>query len=106
MTWQPIPAGSASPLEPPASAVTSSRRAGGQVVQPWASRQRSSDSTVNAAVHMVNTTAVTTTRTGLRVHAELDASQYTTGSAVSDTQMAALAITPRLARRLELHPAS
>ena len=42
---------------------------------------------------IVNTIAATTTRTGLRVHAELDTSNYPTGEAISDTQMAALAIT-------------
>jgi transposase len=41
---------------------------------------------------IVNTIAATTTRTGLTVHAELDTSCYPTGEAVSDAQMAALAI--------------
>ena len=41
---------------------------------------------------IVNTIAATTTRTGLTVHAELDTSRYPTGEAVSDAQMAALAI--------------
>ncbi len=42
---------------------------------------------------IVSTIAAATTRTGLRVHAELDTSQYATGQAISDVQMAALAIT-------------
>jgi hypothetical protein len=39
---------------------------------------------------IVNTIAATTTRTGLRVRAELDASGYETGVQVSDAQMSAL----------------
>ena len=39
---------------------------------------------------IVNTIAATTTRTGLRVHAELDTSAYDTGIKVSDRQMDAL----------------
>jgi hypothetical protein len=39
---------------------------------------------------IVNTIAATTTRAGLRVHAELDTSGYDTGVQVSDEQMAAL----------------
>jgi Rhodopirellula transposase DDE domain len=39
---------------------------------------------------VVNTIAATTTRTGLRVHAELDPGTYDTGLTVSDAQMAAL----------------
>ena len=35
----------------------------------------------------------TTTRTGLKVHAELDDTIYPTGIKISDTQMAALPIT-------------
>ena len=42
---------------------------------------------------IVNTIAATTTRTGLRVRAELDTSSYPTGIQVSDTQMAALPVT-------------
>jgi transposase len=42
---------------------------------------------------IINTIAATTTRTGLRVHAELDTRHYRTGEAISDAQMAALAIT-------------
>jgi transposase len=42
---------------------------------------------------IVNTIAATTTRTGLRVHAQLDTSSYDTGVKVSDEQMAALPIT-------------
>ena len=41
---------------------------------------------------IVNTIAATTTRTGLRVHAELDPGQYPKGETVSDAQMAALPI--------------
>src|SRR6266536_4915847 len=40
----------------------------------------------------INTIAATTTRTGLKVHAELDTSNNPTGEAISDAQMAALAI--------------
>src|SRR6266852_2393351 len=42
---------------------------------------------------VVNTIAATTTRTGLRVHAELDPGSYETGSKVSDAQLAALPLT-------------
>jgi hypothetical protein len=42
---------------------------------------------------VVNTIAATTTRTGLKVQAELDTAQYTTGVTISDEQMAGLAIT-------------
>jgi transposase len=41
---------------------------------------------------VVNTIAATTTRTGLKVQAELDTAQYTTGVTISDEQMAGLAI--------------
>ena len=41
---------------------------------------------------IINTIAATTTRTGLKVRAELDTSHYPTGEAISDAQMAALAI--------------
>jgi hypothetical protein len=42
---------------------------------------------------IVQTIAATTTRTGLRVHAELDTSAYQTGLQVSDQQMDALPLT-------------
>ncbi len=42
---------------------------------------------------IVQTIAATTTRTGLRVHAELDAGAYQTGIQVSDRQMDALPLT-------------
>jgi hypothetical protein len=42
---------------------------------------------------IVKTIASTTTRTGLRVHAELDTSAYATGVKVSDAQMNALPLT-------------
>jgi Rhodopirellula transposase DDE domain len=42
---------------------------------------------------VVQTIAATTTRTGLRVHAELDDGAYPTGVQISDQQMAALPIT-------------
>ena len=42
---------------------------------------------------IVQTIAATTTRTGLRVRAELDTGSYPTGVRISDQQMAALAIT-------------
>jgi Rhodopirellula transposase DDE domain len=41
----------------------------------------------------VQTIAATTTRTGLRVHAELDTSTYDTGVKISDRQMGALPLT-------------
>ena len=41
----------------------------------------------------MQTIAATTTRTGLRVHAELDASTYDTGVKVSDAEMEALPLT-------------
>jgi hypothetical protein len=42
---------------------------------------------------IVNSIAATTTRTGLRVHAQLDEGRYPTGVKISDEQMAALPIT-------------
>lgn len=42
---------------------------------------------------ILETIAATTTRTGLKVHAQLDTGAYPTGVKVSDTQMAALPIT-------------
>jgi hypothetical protein len=42
---------------------------------------------------IVSSIAATTTRTGLRVHAELDPGTYATGVTISDQQMAALPIT-------------
>ena len=42
---------------------------------------------------IVQTIAATTTRTGLRVHAELDTSTYDTGVQISDRQMNALPLT-------------
>jgi hypothetical protein len=42
---------------------------------------------------VVNTIAATTTRTGLRVHAELDTGTYPLGVKISDEQLAALPIT-------------
>jgi len=42
---------------------------------------------------IVQTIAATTTRTGLRVHAELDTSAYDTGIKISDRQMEALPLT-------------
>ena len=42
---------------------------------------------------VVSSIAATTTRTGLRVHAELDPGTYATGVKISDQQMAALPIT-------------
>jgi transposase len=43
---------------------------------------------------IVSTIAATTTRTGLRVHAELDPGSYPPGAAVSDEQMACLPLDP------------
>ena len=42
---------------------------------------------------VVNTIAATTTRTGLRVHAELDTGTYPLGVKISDEQLAALPLT-------------
>jgi hypothetical protein len=42
---------------------------------------------------VVNTIAATTTRTGLRVHAELDTGRYPLGVTITDEQLAALPIT-------------
>lgn len=42
---------------------------------------------------IINTIAATTTRSGLRVHAELDTNTYPTGVTISDTQLAGLSIT-------------
>ncbi len=42
---------------------------------------------------IINTIAATTTRSGLRVHAELDTNTYPTGVTSSDTQLAGLSIT-------------
>ena len=42
---------------------------------------------------IVQTIAATTTRTGLRVHAELDTGAYDTGIKISDRQMEALPLT-------------
>ena len=55
---------------------------------------------------IVNTIAATTTRTGLKVQADLDDGTYPTGIKVTNAQMDALpGHPPRLPRRLELHPA-
>jgi hypothetical protein len=43
---------------------------------------------------IVNTIAATTTRTGLRVHAELDTGTYPAGIKISDAQMQALPLAP------------
>jgi len=42
---------------------------------------------------IVQSTAATTTKTGLTVHAELDTNPYPTGIQVSDDELAALPIT-------------
>lgn len=42
---------------------------------------------------IINTIAATTTRSGLRVHAELDTNTYPTGLTISDAQLAGLPIT-------------
>jgi hypothetical protein len=42
---------------------------------------------------IVNTIAATTTRTGLRVHAELDTDSYATGTVISDAQLADVPLT-------------
>lgn len=42
---------------------------------------------------IVQSIAATTTRTGLRVHAELDTSTYPTGVKIGDAEMAALPLT-------------
>ncbi len=57
-----------------------------QITLNWRGRPLTSHEVV------VNTIAATTTRTGLRVHAELDTGRYPTGVRISDAQMAALPI--------------
>ncbi len=52
---------------------------------------------------IVQTIAATTTRTGLRVHAELDTSTYPTGLTIPDSTMKALSESGTLARH-EWHP--
>jgi len=52
---------------------------------------------------IVQTIAATTTRTGLRVHAELDTSTYPTGLTIPDSRMKALSESGTLARH-EWHP--
>ena len=59
---------------------------------------------------IVNTIAATTTRTGLKVHAELDTGSYPKGIKIPDREMKALEqagglSAARFPRRLELHPA-
>jgi len=52
---------------------------------------------------IVQTIAATTTRTGLRVHAELDTNSYPTGLTIPDSRMKALSESGTLARH-EWHP--
>ncbi|KDA04631.1 transposase, partial [Microbacterium sp. CH12i] len=52
---------------------------------------------------IVNTIAATTTRTGLRVHAELDQNEYPLGVKIPDQQMKALEADGILARH-DWHP--
>ncbi len=42
---------------------------------------------------IIDLIGATTTRTGLKVHAELDGSTYPTGIKISDTEMSALPLT-------------
>ena len=60
------------------------RTAPGHITMNWRGRPLASHEVI------VQTIAATTTRTGLRVHAELDTSAYDTGVKVSDRQMDAL----------------
>jgi DDE family transposase/DDE superfamily endonuclease len=57
------------------------------ITMNWRGRPLSSHEVI------LNTIAATTTRTGLRVHAELDNGQYATGITISDQEMEALPIT-------------
>jgi transposase len=57
------------------------------ITMNWSGRPLTSHEVV------VNLIAATTTRTGLRVHAELDTGTYPTGIRISDAQMAALPVT-------------
>jgi hypothetical protein len=57
------------------------------ITMNWAGRPLTSHEVIVASI------AATTTRTGLRVHAELDPGQYPTGVAISDHQMANLPVT-------------
>jgi hypothetical protein len=57
-----------------------------QITLNWRGRPLTSHEVV------VNTIAATTTRTGLRVHAELDTGRYPTGVRISDAEVAALPI--------------
>ena len=59
----------------------------------WAGRPLTSHQVI------IDLIGATTTRTGLKVHAQLDDSNYPTGSKISDTEMAALPI-----ERHEFHP--
>ena len=52
---------------------------------------------------IVQTIAATTTRTGLRVHAELDTNSYPTGLTIPDSRMKALSESGTLTRH-EWHP--
>ncbi len=63
------------------------RRLFSHITMNWRGRPRTSHEVV------VNTIAATTTRTGLRVRAELDGNPYETGVKVSDRQMGALPMT-------------
>jgi hypothetical protein len=55
-----------------------------QITTNWRGRPLTSHQVI------VNTIAATTTRAGLRVHAELDTGRYATGACISDQQMDAL----------------
>ena len=71
-----------------------------RITMNWRSRPLASHDII------VNSIAATATRTGLRVHAELDDGSYPAGIKVSDAQMDACepAVARLLARRMELHP--
>jgi hypothetical protein len=57
------------------------------ITSNWRGRPLSSHEVI------VNSIAATTTRTGLRVHAQLDEGRYPTGVKISDERMAALPLT-------------
>ena len=59
----------------------------------WAGRPLTSHQVI------IDLIGATTTRAGLKIHAELDDSTYPTGIRISDTEMAALPI-----ERHEFHP--
>ena len=75
------------PARAPPSGTRSSTGCSRHITMNWRGRPLTSHEVI------VQTIAATTTRTGLRVHAELDTSTYDTGVKISDRQMDALPLT-------------